>query len=104
MTRGLSALPETAHELHGLQVAYGTVVQWQLENRPAVFMDEMRAFYRRIGLPMNLRQLGLPREPTAADIDTIATLTLTAPHMRNFDRPLTAQDVAQAMRAVEAMN
>jgi len=33
MTRGLSALPGTADELHGLQVAYGTMVQWHLENR-----------------------------------------------------------------------
>ena len=103
MTRGLSALPETAHALHGLQVAYGTMVQWQLERRPALFMDEMRAFYRRTGLPMHLRQLGLPRTASAADIETIAALTLTAPHMRNFERLLTAQDVAQAIGQVEAM-
>lgn len=103
MTRGLSALPETAHQLHGLQVAYGTMVQWQLENRPATFMDEMRTFYRRIGLPMNLRQLGLPRAATDADIHTIASLTLTAPHMRNFHRPLVVQDVAWAIQAVESL-
>lgn len=102
MTRGLSALPATAHELHGLQVAYGTMVQWQLENRPPAFMDSMRAFYRRVGLPLNLQQLGLPRAPTEVDIDTLATLTLTAPHMRHFERPLTAQDLAQAIQAVEA--
>ena len=106
MTRGLSALPETAHELHGLQVAYGTMVQWQLENRPAPFIEEMRAFYRRIGLPLNLRQLGLPREATDADLTTLATLatlTLTAPHARNFERPLAAHDLVQAMRQIEAM-
>jgi len=104
MTRGLSALPATAHELHGLQVAYGTMVQWQLENRPPAFMDDMRAFYRRVGLPMNLQQLGLPRAATDVDIETLATLTLTSPHMRNFERPLTAQDLAQAIRAVEALD
>ena len=102
MTRGLSALPATAHALHGLQVAYGTMVQWQLEGRSPAFMDEMRAFYRRVGLPMNLQQLGLPRAPTEVDIDTLATLTLTAPHMRHFGRPLTAQDLSQAIQAVEA--
>ena len=102
MTRGLSALPGTAHELHGLQVAYGTMVQWHLENRPPAFMADMRAFYSRIGLPLNLQQLGLPRAPTDVDIDTLSTLTLTAPHMRNFDRPLTAQNLAQAIRALEA--
>lgn len=102
MTRGLSALPEIAHELHGLQVAYGTMVQWQLENRPTPFMDEMRAFYQRIGLPMKLSQLGLSKAATDADIQTIATLTLSTQHMRNFERPLTASDLVQAMRAVEA--
>lgn len=102
MTRGLSALPGTANELHGLQVAYGTMVQWHLENRPPSFMADMRAFYRRIGLPLNLQQLGLPRAPTDVDIDTLATLTLTAPHMRNFDRVLKVQDLAQAIQALEA--
>src|SRR5574343_376645 len=102
MTRGLSALPGTADELHGLQVAYGTMVHWHLENRPPSFMADMRAFYRRIGLPLNLQQLGLPRAPTDVDIDTLATLTLTAPPMRNFDRVLTAPDLAPAHQALEA--
>lgn len=102
MTRGLSALPDTVHTLHGLQVAYGTLVQWQLEQQPAAFMREMRAFYMRTGLPMNLQQLGLSHPPADADIDTIATLTLTAPHIRNFERTLNAQDIAQAIRAVES--
>jgi len=101
MTRGLSALPETAHALHGLQVAYGTLVQWQLEKRPPPFMAEMRAFYKRIGLPMSLRQLGLPRAATAQDLDTIAHLTLAAPHMRHFARTLTVQEMAQAIAEIE---
>ena len=103
MTRGLSALPETAHALHGLQVAYGTLVQWQLEKRPPSFMAEMRAFYQRIGLPMNLRQLGLPRSATPQDLQAIATPTHAAPHMRHFDRTLAVQDIAQAMAEIEAM-
>lgn len=103
MTRGLSALPEIANELHGLQVAYGTMVQWQLENRPAPFMHKMRNFYRRIGLPMNLRQLGLPRAATEADFNTIASLTFTAQHMANFERPLAMLDLIQAMKFVEAL-
>ena len=65
-------------------------------------MEQMRAFYRRIGLPLNLQQLGLPRAPTEVDIDTLATLTLTAPHIRNFNRVLTAHDLSQAISALEA--
>ena len=102
MTRGLSALHDTAHALHGLQVAYGTLVQWELEQQPSAFVTEMRAFYRRIGLPLNLRQLGLSQPASDADIDTLATLTLAAPHMRNFERTLSAQDLTQAIRAVES--
>lgn len=102
MTRGLSALPDTAHALHGLQVAYGTLVQWELERQPSAFVADMRAFYRRIGLPLNLRQLGLRQSASDADIDTLASLSLAAPHMRNFERPLNMQDLVQAIRAVEA--
>ena len=103
MTRGLSALPEIAHALHGLQVAYGTLVQWQLENRSLQFMAEMRAFYQRIGLPLNLRQLGLPRAASPADLQAIAEPTHAAPHMRHFGRSLTVQDLVQAMADIEAL-
>jgi len=99
MTRGLSAIPSTAHALHGFQVAYALMVQLTLEGRDAAFMDDMRGFFRRTGLPATLAALGF--EGGAAEIATIAELTAQAPHARNFDRALTAADLIAAINAVE---
>jgi glycerol dehydrogenase len=101
MTRGLSAVPAVAGALHGLQVAYALLVQFLLEGRDAGFMDEQLAFYREIGLPTTLADLGLPH-PTESDYALIAELTLQAPHARNFQRNVGAEELAQAMRRLEA--
>ncbi|KPK35500.1 MAG: hypothetical protein AMJ66_01035 [Betaproteobacteria bacterium SG8_40] len=102
MTRGLTAIPETAYELHGLQVAYGLLIQLQLENRPAGFVNELRQFYARTGLPLRLRDLGMKQDATPEQIRTIATQTLTAPYIVNFERSLDADDLAAALEAVES--
>lgn len=100
MTRGLSAVPSLAGALHGLQVAYALLVQCLLEDRDPAFMDDLLAFYRGIGLPRGLADLGL-ETPTDADYALIAELTLQAPHARNFDRDLAPEDLVRAMRFLD---
>ncbi|WAP66774.1 glycerol dehydrogenase [Jiella pelagia] len=56
MTRGLSAVPGVARALHGHQVAYGLLVQLELERRDAAFMQDMRAFFRAAQLPLTLAE------------------------------------------------
>lgn len=102
MTRGLSAIAGTATALHGLQVAYGLLVQLTLEERDPEFMAELRGFYQRTGLPRSLNELGLERAANDNEIETIARLTMTAPHVRNFPNTLNTARIATAMRAVEA--
>lgn len=102
MTRGLSAVAGTATTLHGLQVAYGLLVQLTLEERDPAFMAELRSFYLRTGLPQDLGELGLARAATDEEIETIARLTMTAPHVRNFPTALSAERIASAIRSVEA--
>ncbi|WP_332743342.1 glycerol dehydrogenase [Hydrogenophaga sp.] len=102
MTRGLSAIAGTATSLHGLQVAYGLLVQLTLEEREPTFMAELRGFYSRIGLPQDLGELGLARTATDEEIETISRLTMTAPHVRNFPTALSAERIALAIRSVEA--
>jgi glycerol dehydrogenase len=99
MTRGLSAVKGPAQALHGLQVAYGLLVQLELERREAAFVDDMRRFFAATGLPVSLGELGF--DGTSADILTIAELTVQAPHARNFQRPLVAGDIMAAIEAVE---
>lgn len=102
MTRGLSAIAGTATALHGLQVAYGLLVQLTLEEREPAFMAELRGFYLRTGLPQDLSELGLGRAATEEEIETIARLTMTAPHVRNFPNVLNAERIGSAIRQVEA--
>ena len=101
MTRGLTAVRGARDALHGLQVAYGLLVQLVLEERDLAFVQELVGFYRSIGLPTALADLGVPA-PTEAEIQQIAELTMTAPHVRNFQRPLDAAQIAAAIHGIEA--
>lgn len=101
MTRGISAVPKYARALHGLEVAYGVLVQLALEGRDAAFFSDLLDFYATIGLPATLTALA-GESPTAEEARTIARLTLAAPHARHFPRALTEDEVVRAIEAVEA--
>jgi glycerol dehydrogenase len=103
MTRGLSAVPQTAAALHGYQVAYALLVQFVLERRGDDFMREQFAFYRQVGLPISLGDLGLT-SASPQDLETIATLTHRAPHTSNFERELIPDDLVEAMKRLEAIS
>jgi glycerol dehydrogenase len=102
LLRGLSAVPALGGALHGEQVAYGTVVQLLLEGRDAAEIDAHRGLLARLGLPATLAALGLPA-PADAQLDEIAALTMAAPYIGHFQRPLDASAIAGAMRRAEAM-
>jgi glycerol dehydrogenase len=101
LTRGLSSVPEVARALHGEHVAFGLLVQLVLEGRPAAFVDELRAFYLRIGLPTTLAGLGSTQDrlPVAA---TIAQQTWErAPYVRHLVRPVDAARIEKAVIEVD---
>ncbi|NUT76871.1 glycerol dehydrogenase [Pseudomonas sp. C1C7] len=106
MTRGLSKIPGAQQQVHGWQVAYGLLVQLVLEDRDAGLMGDLLSFYRRIGLPRNLAELGVSRFDEAL-LMQIAEPTLNAPHARNFTSisggPLTCAELIAAMRALEGL-
>ncbi|PLP96445.1 glycerol dehydrogenase [Cupriavidus pauculus] len=99
LTRGLSALRQVSHAPHGLQVAFGLLVQLQLEGRDEVERTELEALYRQIGLPLCLADLGLP-DATQDELRHAAELSLAAPHIHNFVRELNAADLVEAIGAV----
>lgn len=103
MTRGLTAVPETASALHGCQVAYALLVQFLLERRSKDFMHEQFSFYRKVGLPICLKDFGVAA-PRAEMVQTIARLTHAAPHARNFERAIAADDIADAMERLEGLS
>lgn len=101
MTRGLSAVPGVASALHGHQVAYGLLVQLELEERDPTFMEDMRAFFREAQLPLKLADMGAS-ETSNSTVVTIAELSAAAAHMKKFDREVTADGIANAISRIEA--
>lgn len=102
MTRGLVKARDAMNAPHGEQVAYATVVQLAVEGRPDTEILDLIGFNREIGLPVRLAGLGM-KDATNAEIDEIAHLTMTAPHIPNLAREVRAQDVAAAMRRIELL-
>ena len=99
LTRGLPQVPGVGAKPHGFQVAYGLVVHHRLlgEAFPPALVD----LYRHTGLPLTLGALaGAPIEPH--HLVAVAQASIAVPHMLNFPRPLTTQDLVDAMRAIEA--
>jgi glycerol dehydrogenase len=60
---GFTVLPEAGKTLHGDKVAFTTLVQLQMEerccNRSSSDFNQLASFYRRVGLPLTLKQLGI---------------------------------------------
>lgn len=103
MTRGLSAVPETSHALHGEQVAFGLMVQLVAEGRSKAFLDDMTDFYRCVGLPRSLRDLGYAGDP-AAVIPHIAEMSWArAAYVKNMVPPSSEAALAKAIAEADRM-
>lgn len=99
--RGFSTVPSMGGSLHGEQVAVGLRIQLHAMADPGLDLADLLAFYRRIGLPATLADLGCI-EP----VDTVATriaerTVRTAPYIGHFERPLTPESLAQAIVSAE---
>jgi len=102
VTRGLMTLRGAKDRLHGEHVAYGTLVQLAVEGRDDAEILDLAAFLVKVGLPCSLSALDV-RGPTDPEIGLIAAATMKSPHMKTLSRPLQADDVAAAIRRVEAL-
>jgi len=102
ITRGLVRLPAVARAPHGFHVAYGTLVLLASEHRDDAFLEDFMQFYREIGLPCSLTDMGLERiEPEV--IREIAANTAVAPAGAYLLVPVGAAELVAAIERVEAM-
>ena len=61
---GFTAIHGDIHTLtHGEKVAYGTLTQLLLENRPKEELDKYITFYKALGLPTTLKEVKLDSVP-----------------------------------------
>lgn len=98
LTRGLSITQGARTAAHGLQVAYALLVQFALEGRSPP--PELLEFYRDVGLPMSLTELGVA-SPETSDFTKIATATVGVRHMTNFPRKISEREMIEAIVEVE---
>ena len=102
LTRGLVKMRGTRDAIHGDQIAWALLVQLAAEGRTDVFIQDLLQFYREIGLPTRLAQLGLP-DASPAEMAEIARWTMTAPHLANLAIPVDAAAIVAAILRAEAL-
>ena len=99
---GFTAIHGDIHTLtHGEKVAYGTLTQLLLENRPKEELDKYITFYKALGLPTTLKRSKnwiLFLMKTYSKIGALATQEGETIHQMAVD--YTAEDVANALLAL----
>jgi glycerol dehydrogenase len=100
---GLQSIVDIKHSLYGEKVAYGLLIQLALEQRPESECRELLAFYKAIGLPRKLRELGLQRPLEEAEIEEWIRLSLSPVGMMgNMPFEVTAEQLLHALHKVES--
>ncbi|CAK7192742.1 Glycerol dehydrogenase [Commensalibacter sp. Nvir] len=102
---GFTAISGEIHHLtHGEKVAYGTLTQLILEQRPDEVMAKYIRFYRSIKMPTTLKELHLE---SVSWHDLVKIGNLANSHndtLKNLNANLNGQDVAYAILAVDALS
>lgn len=102
---GFTAVPGDIHTLtHGEKVAYGTLCQLVLEQRPYEEFARFVRFYRAIKMPTTLEDLHL-ENASWESLLKIGTLACSeSDTLHNLDPRITPTQVANAIKGVDAMS
>ena len=100
LTRGLVRTPHVDRAPHGYHIAYGVLVQLAAEGRSDAYIADLAGFYKRIGLPRSLTELGLD-EATPDVLRAIAENTAVAPKGAYLVVGYDADALVAAMEATE---
>jgi glycerol dehydrogenase len=98
LARGFATLPACRTALHGELVAFALLAQLVFEERPAALLDDLVRFYRSLGLPIRLGEIGLVGEVSAM-VDEAARRSC-----REWLIPVDAKRLAEAITRVNALN
>lgn len=102
---GFTAISGDIHHLtHGEKVAYGTLTQMVLEQRPDEEIARYIRFYRAIKMPTTLKEMHLEKEPYENLVKVGALAGGKGDTLGNLNQHLSAEDVANAILAVDAFS
>ncbi|QIK51891.1 glycerol dehydrogenase [Jeotgalibaca porci] len=101
---GFTAVSGEIHDLtHGEKVAYGTLTQLVLENRPVEEIYQFMRFYKAISMPITLAEMHLDQTSYDELLRVGALANGENDTMGNIGRTLTAKEIADAILAVDAL-
>jgi glycerol dehydrogenase len=100
LTRGLVRTPGVDGAPHGFHVAYGLLVLLAVEGRDETFVADLENFYRAVGLPLSLADLG-GRSVSGEEIAAIAAYTTAAPKGAYLIVSASAAQIVAGIEAVE---
>ncbi|SJZ59960.1 glycerol 2-dehydrogenase (NAD+) [Pilibacter termitis] len=100
---GFTALHGDIHHLtHGEKVAYGTLTQLVLENKPKEILDKYIRFYQSLDLPTTLEEIHLGNANYEELLKVGKQATIEGETIHQMPFVVTAEDVADALLAVDA--
>ncbi|MCF3944219.1 glycerol dehydrogenase [Oceanobacillus alkalisoli] len=102
---GFTVLEGDIHDLtHGEKVAYGTLVQLMLELHSEAELRKYIHFYQALNLPTTLREMHLDKVSFEDLVRIGEAATQEGETMKNLSPEITAEDVANAILAVDQIN
>ncbi|WJY16100.1 glycerol dehydrogenase [Pectobacteriaceae bacterium CE90] len=102
---GFTVIDGDIHHLtHGEKVAYGTLTQMVLEQRPDEKIARYIRFYRAIKMPTTLKEMHLENESFENLVKVGALAGGKGDTLGNLNPKLSAEDVANAILAVDAFS
>jgi glycerol dehydrogenase len=101
---GFTVLDETHHMWHGEKVAFGTLTQLVMENKPTALLDEVLYFCKSVGLPITLREINIT-DKSPENIMKVAQVAANDPAglMKNMPFPVDAQFVYNCIMTADAL-
>lgn len=103
MHNALTVLAETHSAMHGEKVAVGLLVQLILENASADELRTVMDYYRQVGLPTSLAEIGI-LEPTQEKLGRVARRALERPKpLTNHAFPINEDMIIYALKMVDSL-
>ena len=103
VNNGMAVVPALHNAQHGEKVAFGLLTQLVLENAPLAEVEEVIRIIKAAGLPLSLRDFGLTEWVEAEWREVAKVACDKNDTMANMGRPISEQEVYDAMRAANAL-
>ena len=101
--RGFSTIPSLSKALHGEQVAVGLLIQLMVNPDTTDAAHELVAFFKDIGLPTTLADLGADASADSLAGPIAAHTFKTAPYVKNVAVPLDQESLSKAIVAADRL-